>query len=108
MSEFCKGVVNETYERYLFNTRTQADNKGIDVYSAALLRIAKNCKFSDLEQIPRERLNRRRHSGSSTSQAPVVREEADTAEMPRDGSLIRSHTRPTAITVRLSTQRCRC
>ena len=50
MSEFCKGVVNETYERYLFNTRSQAANEGIDVYYAALLRIAKNCKFSNLEQ----------------------------------------------------------
>ena len=50
MSEFCKGVVNETYERYLFNTRSQAANEGIDVYYAALLRIAENCKFGDLEQ----------------------------------------------------------
>ena len=50
LSEFCKGVVNEIYERYLFNTRSQAANKGIDVYYAALLRIAENCKFGDLEQ----------------------------------------------------------
>ena len=50
MSEFCKGVVNETYEQYLFNTRSQAANEGIDVYYAALLRITENCKFGDLEQ----------------------------------------------------------
>ena len=50
MSEFCKGVVNETYERYLFNTQSQAANEGIDVYYAALLRIAENCKYGDLEQ----------------------------------------------------------
>ena len=50
MSESCKGVVNETYELYLFNKRSQAANEGIDVYYAALLRIAENCKFSDLEQ----------------------------------------------------------
>ena len=50
MSEFCKGVGNETYEQYLFNTRSQAANEGIDVYYAAVLRIAENCKFGDLEQ----------------------------------------------------------
>ena len=50
MSEFCKGVVNETYERYLFNTWSQASNEGIDVYYAAVLIIAENCKFGDLEQ----------------------------------------------------------
>ena len=50
MSEFCKGVVNETYERYLFNTRSQAANEGVDVYYTDLLRIVENCKFGDLEQ----------------------------------------------------------
>ena len=50
MSEFCKGVVNEMYERYLFNQRSQAANEGIDVYYAALLKIAENCKLGDLEQ----------------------------------------------------------
>ena len=50
MSEFCKGVVYETYERYLFNTQSQAVNEGIDVYYAALLRITENSKFGDLEQ----------------------------------------------------------
>ena len=104
MSEFCKGVVNETYERYLCNTRSQAANEGIDVYYAALLRIAENCKSGDLEQSLVKRPNRRRRSGSNTLQASAVRKEADTAEMPRYGSLIQSHKRPTAISVRHSTQ----
>ena len=50
ISEFCKGVVNETYERYPFNMWSQAANEGIDVHYAALLRIAENCKFGNLEQ----------------------------------------------------------
>ena len=50
MSEFCKGVVSGTYERYLFNTRSQAANEGIGVNYAALLRIAENCKFGNIEQ----------------------------------------------------------
>ena len=43
MKEFCRGVVNETYERYVFNTRTQASNESIDEFYGA-----KNCSFGEL------------------------------------------------------------
>ena len=57
MTDFCKGVVNETYERYLFNTRVQGPNEGVDVYYSALLSITKNCSYDDLEQsLIRDRL----------------------------------------------------
>ena len=48
MTEFCRGVVNETYERYLFNTRSQRDNQSIDEFYSALLALSKNCSFGDL------------------------------------------------------------
>jgi hypothetical protein len=48
MTEFCRGVVNETYERYLFNTRSQRDNESIDEFYSALLALSKNCSFGDL------------------------------------------------------------
>ena len=43
-------MVNETYERYLFNMRSQAAKEGIDVCYAAVIRIAENCEFGNLEQ----------------------------------------------------------
>ncbi|KXJ07257.1 hypothetical protein AC249_AIPGENE25139 [Exaiptasia diaphana] len=48
MSEFCNGVVNETYERYLFNTRCQEPNESIDDFYGALLALSKNCSFDKL------------------------------------------------------------
>jgi len=48
MTEFCQGVVNETYERYLFNTRSQQVNESIDEFYAALLSLSKNCAFKEL------------------------------------------------------------
>ena len=48
MKEFCRGVVNETCERYVFNTRTQASNESIDEFYGALLALSKNCSFGEL------------------------------------------------------------
>ena len=48
MKEFCRGVVNETYEKYVFNTRSQASNQSIDEFYRALLALSKNCSFGEL------------------------------------------------------------
>ena len=48
MKEFCRGVVNETYERYVLNTRSQARNESIDEFYGALLAWSKNCSFEEL------------------------------------------------------------
>lgn len=48
MTEFCRGVVNVTYERYLFNTRSQQPSESIDEFYSALLSLSKNCAFKDL------------------------------------------------------------
>ena len=45
MTGFCQGVVNETYERYLFNTRSQGENESVDEFYSALLALSKNCSF---------------------------------------------------------------
>jgi hypothetical protein len=47
MSEICRGVVNETYERYLFNTRTQESNESIVEFYGALLALSKNCSYTE-------------------------------------------------------------
>ena len=48
MTGFCQGVVNETYERYLFNTRSQGENESVDEFYSALLALSKNCSFGEL------------------------------------------------------------
>ena len=48
MTEFCQGVVSETYERYLFNTRSQEENESVDEFYSALLALSKNCAFGEL------------------------------------------------------------
>ena len=48
MKEFCRGVVNETYERYVFNTRSQVSDESIDEFYGALLALSKNCLFREL------------------------------------------------------------
>ena len=47
MTEFCRGVVNKTYERYLFNTCSQREGESIDEFYSVLLALLKNCSFSD-------------------------------------------------------------
>ena len=48
MTGFCQGVVNETYERYLFNTRSQGENESVDEFYSALLALSKNCSSGEL------------------------------------------------------------
>ena len=45
--EFTIGEINETYERYVFNSRNQRDNESIDAYVATLRIIARTCNFCD-------------------------------------------------------------
>ena len=41
------GEVNETMERYKFNTRNQRKDESIDCYVASLKMIVKSCNFCD-------------------------------------------------------------
>ena len=41
MSRFCVGQVNETYERYMFNTRQQGTAESIDEYYTSLLELSR-------------------------------------------------------------------
>ena len=45
LDEFAIGEVNETYERYIFNSRNQESDESIDVYVAALRKLAQTCNF---------------------------------------------------------------
>ena len=45
MTKFCRGVVNETYERYLFNIRSQSESESIDDFYGALLARSKNLEI---------------------------------------------------------------
>ena len=45
LDEFAIGEVNETYERYLFNSRNQEGDESIDAYVAALRKLAQTCNF---------------------------------------------------------------
>jgi len=39
------GRLNETYERYVFNSRAQSENENFDSYVTALRNLSKNCNF---------------------------------------------------------------
>ena len=43
--EFCLGETNETYERFVFNSRQKKENETVDQYITALRRLAKTCNF---------------------------------------------------------------
>ena len=45
--EFTIGELNETFERYTFNSRNQHENESIDAYVTALCTLAKTCNFCD-------------------------------------------------------------
>ena len=47
LDEFAIGEVNETYERYLFNSRNQEGDESIDAYVAALRKLAQTCNFCE-------------------------------------------------------------
>ncbi len=56
-SELCKGVINETYERYIFNTRSQNSDESVDDYYVALQELSKNCNYGNLRaSLIRDRL----------------------------------------------------
>ena len=45
--EFTIGEVNETYERYVFNSRNQSPEESIDAYIAIIRTLAQTCNFCD-------------------------------------------------------------
>ena len=57
MTEACTGTVNVTYERYIFNTRTQSDSEPIMDYYAVLLKLSRTCEFETLrDSLIRDRI----------------------------------------------------
>ena len=46
LEEYCIGQTNETFERYLFKSRSQKEDKSIDHYVSALRTPAKSCNCS--------------------------------------------------------------
>jgi len=55
--ELCKGVINETYERYIFNTRSQNAEESVDDYYVALQELSKQCNYGTLRaSLIRDRL----------------------------------------------------
>jgi len=45
MKTFAKGIVNETLERHVFNTRNQQEGELFDDYLTELRMMMKNCNF---------------------------------------------------------------
>ena len=45
LEEFCIRETNETYERFIFNRRDQAENGSIDQYVTVLRKLAQTCNF---------------------------------------------------------------
>ena len=43
--EYCIGQTNETFKRYLFNSRSQKEDESIDHYVSAFRTLAKSCNF---------------------------------------------------------------
>ena len=56
--QFTIGELNETFERYTFNSRNQEENESIEVYVTALRALAKTCNFCDCmhDSIIRDRI----------------------------------------------------
>ena len=48
--KFCVGAVNVTYERYVFNRRTQDSNERFDVFLGEIRRLARSCDFAAVEE----------------------------------------------------------
>ena len=47
---YCIGETNETYERFIFNSRNQVEGETIEKYVAELRKLSRSCNFSDLEE----------------------------------------------------------
>ena len=45
--EYIVGELNETYERYLFNKKTQAEDESFDSFLANIRNMVKNCNYCD-------------------------------------------------------------
>ena len=55
--QFSVGEINETYERYVFNSRNQIENEPFDVYFTELKALSKSCNFGELsESLLRDRI----------------------------------------------------
>ena len=56
--EYTIGELNETYERYIFNSRNQKQNESIDAYVTCLRTLGKTCNFCDCikDSILRDRI----------------------------------------------------
>ena len=55
--KYCIGETNETYERFIFNSRNQKDQENVEAYMAELRKLSRSCKFGNLEEsILRDRL----------------------------------------------------
>ncbi len=55
---FAIGEVNETYERYVFNNRSQGDSESFETFYAAIRNLAKTCNYCDncLQSVIRDRI----------------------------------------------------
>src|ERR1700733_94346 len=54
---FCLGSINVTFERFIFNQRTQENNERFDVFLGEIRRLAKSCQFEGMEeQLIRDRI----------------------------------------------------
>ena len=49
LEAYCIGETNETYERYVFNTRDQQQGESFDSYLTALRSLIKTCNFGTLQ-----------------------------------------------------------
>ena len=57
MDEVCRGEINTTYERYLFNTRVQGPSECIENFYSGLREMSLNCEFGDLaDSLIRDRI----------------------------------------------------
>ena len=45
LDDFAIGEINETYERFVFNSRNQQDNENFDTFLSAINNLSKICNF---------------------------------------------------------------
>ena len=54
---YCIGKTNETFERFIFNSRVQSDDESIEFYVSEIRKLARTCNFGNLEEsLMRDRL----------------------------------------------------